>query len=52
MGVFNCPISVSSLDGGESREIDATVDTGATYTVIPAVLLKDPRHFPGPQGHI
>lgn len=41
MGVFNCKISVSNLDGSNPREIDATVDTGATYTVLPAHLLSE-----------
>lgn len=39
MGVFNCRVSVSSLDDSDARQIEATVDTGATYTVLPASLL-------------
>ena len=41
MGVFNWPIRISSLDQDDWREIEATVGTGATYTVIPAGLLRD-----------
>ena len=41
MGVFNWPIRISSLDQDDWREIEATVDTGATYTVVPAALLRD-----------
>ena len=41
MGVFNCQVSVSNLDGSGHREIDATVDTGATYTVLPTHLLDE-----------
>lgn len=29
------------MDSGESTEIEATVDTGAAYTTVPARLLRD-----------
>ena len=29
------------MDGGESREIEAIVDTGAAYTTLPGRLLRD-----------
>ncbi len=41
MGTFNWPIAIASLDGGKSLEVKATVDTGATYTVLPSNLLKE-----------
>jgi clan AA aspartic protease len=41
MGTFSWPIRISSLDGENSREIEATVDTGATYTVLPSSLLRE-----------
>ncbi len=41
MGVFNWPIRLDSMDGQQSLEIDAMVDTGASYTIVPAHLLKD-----------
>ncbi len=41
MGVFNWPVQISSMEGENWREIEATVDTGATYTVIPAALLQE-----------
>ena len=41
MGVFNCKISVSNLEGSDLQEIDAPVDTGATYTVLPTHLLHE-----------
>jgi len=41
MGVFNCKVSVSNLEGSDLREIDAPVDTGATYTVLPTHLLHE-----------
>ena len=33
MGIFNYPMQISSLDNGNPREIEAMVDTGATYTI-------------------
>ncbi|MDE0169458.1 MAG: retroviral-like aspartic protease family protein [bacterium] len=39
MGVFEWPLQVSSLDGERSLGIEAMVDTGASYTVLPAGLL-------------
>ena len=41
MGIFNWPIQISSLDGGQTREIEASVDTGATFTVLPSRLLRE-----------
>ena len=41
MGVFNWPIRLDSMDGSKSLEIEAMVDTGASYTIVPANLLKD-----------
>lgn len=40
MGVFDWPLRVAGLDGEHSLDIEATVDTGATYTVLPAGMLK------------
>ena len=41
MGVFNWPIRLDSMDGQRSLEIEAMVDTGASYTIVPANLLRD-----------
>lgn len=41
MGVFNWHIRLDSMDGKRSLEIEAMVDTGASYTIVPANLLKD-----------
>ncbi len=41
MGTFNWPVRISSVDGGPSREIEATVDTGAAYTTLPSSLLRE-----------
>ena len=41
MGTFNWPIRLDSMDGKKSLEMEAMVDTGASYTIVPARLLKD-----------
>ena len=41
MGVFNWPMRLDSMDGERSLEIEAMVDTGASYSMAPAGLLKD-----------
>ena len=41
MGTFNWPLRVSSMDGQQSRDIEATVDTGAAYTTLPTRLLRE-----------
>ena len=41
MGTFNWPVNISSMDRGQTMEIEATVDTGAAYTTLPARLLRE-----------
>ena len=41
MGVFNWPVRLDSMDGQRSLEIEAMVDTGASYTIVPANRLRD-----------
>lgn len=41
MGTFSWPLHISGMNGGSSREIEATVDTGAAYTTLPARLLRE-----------
>ena len=41
MGTFKWPLRVSSMDGQQVRDIEATVDTGAAYTTLPASLLRE-----------
>ena len=41
MGTFNWPIRISSMDGQRTRDIEATVDTGAAYTTLPTPLLRE-----------
>jgi clan AA aspartic protease len=41
MGTFKCPLRISSMDGEQVRDVEATVDTGAAYTTLPGSLLRD-----------
>ena len=54
MGTFTWPLRISGMDGQQTLEIEATVDTGAAYTTLPARLLRQlgiapmgKPHFPG-----
>ena len=41
MGTFSWQMTIASVDGGPSRELEAIVDTGAAYTTLPARLLHE-----------
>ncbi len=41
MGTFTERIGVSNANGGPTKWVTATVDTGATYTVLPDILLRE-----------
>ena len=41
MGTFTWPMRISSMDGQQSLEVEATVDTGAFYTMLPARMLLE-----------
>ena len=41
MGVINCPLRISSLDGQAHRDMEATVDTGSGFTVVPTSVLQE-----------
>lgn len=41
MGTFSHPIEVFSVDGSRSVTVEALVDTGSTYTRLPADLLRE-----------
>ena len=41
MGIFSQPIAISDLTGQNSVEIEAVVDTGAFYSVLPSYLLQE-----------
>ncbi len=40
MGVFNWPLRLTSPDGQHSLDLEAMVDTGASYTIVPSRLLR------------
>lgn len=41
MGTFTYPLRITGMDGERSVDIEATVDTGALYTMLPASTLRD-----------
>ncbi len=41
MGTFEWPVRIARTDGERSEAIEATVDTGAFYSMVPARLLHD-----------
>ena len=41
METFTWPLRISSMDGQHSLDLEATVDTGAFYTTLPARLLRE-----------
>ena len=43
MGTFKWPLRIASMDGQQARDIEATVDTGASFTTLPASILRELR---------
>ena len=41
MGTFSCPIEIFAADGSRSETVEALVDTGSTYTCLPATVLHE-----------
>ena len=41
MGVFETPLGVRAANNGHTTWVNALVDTGATYTVLPASMLRE-----------
>lgn len=41
MGTFSVPIEIGDPSGDRYKPVDALVDTGASYTTLPASLLRD-----------
>ena len=41
MGTFTYPVEITDLDERYSEEIEALVDTGASYTVLPGRFLRE-----------
>lgn len=40
MGLFSVPLVVGNIHTGQSETVDAIVDTGAVYSMVPASLLR------------
>ena len=40
MGVFTVPVEIGDSDGESYARMDALVDTGATFTMVPAPVLR------------
>ena len=40
MGTFTWPIRITGMDGARSVEVEAMVDTGALYTILPTRTLR------------
>ena len=41
LGTFDCTVRLDSIDGERFLAVDMMVDTGASYTIVPAKLLKE-----------
>ncbi len=41
LGTFDCTVRLDSVDSERSLAVDMMVDTGASYTIVPAKLLKE-----------
>lgn len=41
MGTFSWPLRISGMDGRQTLNIEAVVDTGAFYTTLPAPMLRE-----------
>ena len=46
MGVFSVPLRVWSVDRGRHLTVEAMVDTGSSFTTIPAAMLRDLGYAP------
>ena len=51
MGTFTYPIEVTSADGTRSETVDVLVNTGSTYTCLPATLLRELGIVPNRRIH-
>ena len=51
MGTFTARIGVSNGNGGAAQWVEALVDTGATFTVLPDSVLRE-RVGVSPKGHM
>lgn len=49
--MFTRPMTISTLDGEATREIDGLVDTGASYSLLPASILGEMGVAPVTEAH-
>ena len=40
MGIFHVPVGVGDPDGAQFESVEALVDTGATFTILPGSMLR------------
>ena len=52
MGTFNWPIRLESVDGERSLQLDALVDTGSFYTIVPSSLLRRLKTVPAEEVRV
>ena len=50
MGIFNVPIEIGDSEGTRFEQVDALVDTGATFTMVPASVLRSLGLEPSERG--
>ena len=50
MGVFTWPMRIASLDGENAHDMEAVVDTGTSFSIVPARLLRDLGIVPTRKG--
>ena len=50
MGVFTWPMRIASLDGEKAYDMEAVVDTGTSFSIVPARLLRDLGIVPTRKG--
>ena len=51
MGTFTVLIAFGNIDGGDLREVEVLVDTGATHTVLPDDMLRQMSIEPKDHSH-
>ena len=50
MGIFSVPIEIGDAEGTSFEQVDALVDTGATFTMVPASVLRNLGLEPSERG--
>ena len=50
MGIFMWPMRIASLDGERAYDMEAVVDTGTSFSIVPGRLLRDLGIVPTRKG--